>query len=200
MRVKALERIGHLYPQVELPNELGGGQATVVAWIWARTVHSPDPAFAHVEVPLASSFLLTSMKEAYVVPVVAGDTYRFEVRNEKIADLEKVKAGTKAGRGSNFVCVVSGAAITGDYIKAEGQAGRMGARLMAIVAEGKNGRFFLSPSKAHEAIAISEKPLCLPVTCQRTGGTCVPYGLRTWADIFTDRQIVALDTFAGLVA
>lgn len=205
MRVKALERIGHLYPQVDLPNELGGGQATVVAWIWARTVHSPDPAFAHVEVPLASSFLLTPMKgkEAYVVPVVAGDTYRFEVRNEKIADLEKVKAGTKAGRGSNFVCVVSGAAITGDYIKAEGQAGRMGARLMAIVAEGKNGRFFLSPSKAHETIAVSEKPTWMPagnVPERLTGGTCVPYGLRTWADIFTDRQIVALDTFAGLVA
>ena len=205
MREKAWERIGHLYPQVDLPKEQGGGKATVVAWLWARTVHSPDPAFSHVQVPLASSFLLTPMKgkEAYIETVVTGDTYHFEVRNAKIADLEKVKAGTKAGRGSNFVCIVSGAAITGDYIKAEGQAGRMGARLMAIVAEGKNGRFFLSPSPDHEAIAASASPTWKPsgnVPERLTGGTCVPYGLRTWADIFTDRQILALDAFSGLVS
>ena len=62
MREKAWERIGHLYPQVDLPPEYGSGKATVIAWIWARTVPSPDPAFADVHVPITSSFLLSSKR------------------------------------------------------------------------------------------------------------------------------------------
>ena len=72
MREKAWERIGHLYPQVDLPKEYGGGKGTVIAWIWSRTVPSPDPAFADVQVPIASSFVLSTKagKEAWVEPIV----------------------------------------------------------------------------------------------------------------------------------
>lgn len=213
MRAEAEKRIGHLYPQVEITAEMvkerpdlapyAGQKLTVIAWLWARTVKSPNPAFSHAEVPLASTFILSSKagKEAYVQPVVEGDRYRFTVKVGKPP--ESAKNGTKAaGRGANFNCVLSGAPIGGDYIKAEGQAGRMGARLMAIVAEGKRGRVYLAPTQEHEAAAQQAHPEWKPsgnVPARLTGGTCVPYGMTEWGDLFTPRQLVALTTFSDLV-
>ena len=150
MRAEAAKRIGHLYPQIEITTDvvkdrpdlkpLLGQKLTVIAWLWARTVKSPNPAFSHVDVPLASTFVLSSKvgKQAYVLPVVAGDSYRFEVRTGTPS--ESAKNGTKAeGRGANFLCLLSGTPIGGDYIKTEGKAGRVGARLMAVVASGAEG-------------------------------------------------------------
>lgn len=213
MRAEAEKRIGHLYPKIEVTagmvverpdlKPLLGQKLTVIAWLWARTVKSPNPAFSHAEVPLASTFVLSSKagKEAYVEPVVEGDGYRFTVKVG--APTEAAKAGTKAaGRGANFQCVLSGSPIGGDYIKAEGQAGRMGARLMAIVAEGVRGRVYIAPTEEHEEIAQQAHPNWKPsgdVPARLTGGTCVPYGLKEWGDLFTPRQLVALTTFSDLV-
>jgi putative DNA methylase len=214
MRDEAEKRIGHLYPKVEVTAEMAadrpdlkpyvGKKLTVIAWLWARTVKSPNPAFAHVDVPLASTFMLSTKagKEAYVQPVIEGDCYRFTVKVGKPKNAEATQAGTKLGRGSNFKCLLSGTPISGDYIKEEGQAGRMAARLMAIVAEGERGRVYLSPTADMEAIAQKAKPDWKPsgdVPVRLTGGTCVPYGLKEWGDLFTPRQLVALTTFADLV-
>jgi putative DNA methylase len=211
MREEAFKRIGHLYPKVDIttgkpvPNDYGNqaNNATVIAWIWARTVKSPNPAFSHVDVPLASTFILSSKagKESYVELIIEGDSYRFEVRNGKPP--ESAKNGTKAaGRGSNFLCLFSGAPISGDYIKAEGQAGRMGVRLMAVVAEGARSRVYLAPTTEMAATAQQMTPEWKPsgdVPARLTGGTCVPYGMKTWGDLFTLRQLVALTTFSDLV-
>jgi len=214
MRDEAEKRIGHLYPKVKITPELvrerpdlkkyEGRELTVIAWLWARTVKSPNPAFAHVDVPLASTFMLSTKKgkEAYVEPIIEGDSYRFTVKVGKPKDPEAAKNGTKLGRGANFRCVMSGAPISGDYIKAEGRAGRMGARMMAIVAEGDRERVYLPPTPEMEEIARSARPEWRPegdVPARLTGGTCVPYGLTTWGDLFTDRQLVALTTFSDLV-
>ena len=149
MRDEAEKRIGHLYPEVEVTAEMAkerpdlkpfvGRKLTVIAWLWARTVKSPNPAFAKVDVPLASTFMLSTKpgKEAYIEPVIEGGGYRFTVKMGKPKDAEMAKNGTKLARGANFRCLMSGAPISGDYIKAEGKAGRMGARMMAIVAEGR---------------------------------------------------------------
>jgi putative DNA methylase len=111
--------------------------------------------------------------------------------------------GTKAaGRGANFRCVISDTPISGDYIKAEGQAGRLGTRLMTIVAEGARGRVYLAPRPEDEALARSAVPSWQPtgeVPARLTGGTCVPYGLRQWGNLFTQRQLVSLNTFADLL-
>ncbi len=213
MRAEAEKRIGHLYPPVEITAEMArerpdlkplvGQKLTVIAWLWARTVKSPNPAFSHVDVPLASTFILSSKegKESYVHPVVEGDRYRFTVKVG--TPTEEAERGTKApGRGANFRCIVSDAVVDGNYIKAEGQAGRMGAKLMAIVAEGVRGRIYLSPTTEIEALARSAIPTWKPsgeVPARLTGGTCVPYGLREWGDLFTPRQLVALTTFSDLV-
>ncbi len=151
MRDEAEKRIGHLYPKVEVTAEMAkerpdlkplvGQKLTVIAWLWARTVKSPNPAFAHVDVPLAATFILGTKpgKEAYVEPVIEGEGYRFTVKGGKPKNALATKNGTKLAQ-ANFVCLMSGAPIAGDYIKVEGKAGRIGVRMMAIVAEGDRGR------------------------------------------------------------
>lgn len=204
---KARERIGHLYPQVDLPKDLGGGKATVVAWIWARTVPSPDPAFSDVQVPIASSFLLgiKTGKEAWIEPLVDRHpktiTYRIRHGGTK-AEIAAAKEGTKAGRGANFRCLMSDTAITPEYVKRMGRDGKMGQTLIAIVAEGNRSRAYVAPSKDHEQVALSAKPGWKPETSlpndPRNFWT-VDYGLTTFGDLFTDRQLVALNTFSELV-
>lgn len=149
MRDEAEKRIGHLYPKVEVTADLVrerpdlknylGQKLTVIAWLWARTVKSPNPAFANVDVPLASTFTLGTKpgKESYVEPVIEDGGYRFTVKVGKPKGAEAAKNGTKMSRGANFKCLMSGAPIAGEYIKGEGMAGRLGTRLMASVAEGE---------------------------------------------------------------
>ena len=177
----------------------------MIAWLWARTVKSPNPAFAQVDVPLASTFMLSTKagKEAYVEPVIEDGGYRFTVKVGKPKDAEAAKNGTKLARGANFRCLMSGAPIACDYIKAEGKAGRMGARLMAIVAEGERGRVYLAPTPEHGGDRAQGEAGVEAGgrDCPRTRATSRPriYGLTTCGDLFTARQLVALTTFSDLV-
>ena len=206
MREKAWERIGHLYPQVDLPKEYGGGKATVIAWIWARTVPSPDPAFSDVQVPIASSFLLSAKagKEAWVEPIIdkQAKTIAYRIRHGGTkAEITAAKEGTKAGRGANFRCLMSDTAITPDYVKSNGRAGKMGQTLIAIVAEGNRSRAYVAPTETHQTLALSAKPEWKPETSlpndPRNFWT-VDYGLTTFGDLFTDRQLAALNTLSDL--
>lgn len=214
MRKEAKKRISHLYPPVEITADMArerpdlktlvGKKLTVIAWLWARTVKSPNPVFSHVDVPLVSTFILSTKegKEAYVQPIVESDNYKFTVKVGKPPP--GAEDGTKApGRGANFRCILSNSPISGDYIKTEGQAGRIGSRLMAIVAEGQRGRIYLSPITEIETVANNTDPTWKPggeVPARLTGGTCVPYGLKEWGNLFTSRQLVALTTFSDLVS
>ena len=192
-----------------------GQELTVIAWLWARTVKSPNPAFANVDVPLASTFMLSTKagKEAYVEPIITpsplagegGDGgelgYRFTVKVGKPKDTEAAKKGTKLAR-ANFVCLMSGAPIAGDYIMAEGKAGRLSSRLMAIVTEGERGRVYLAPTPETQAIALMAHPTWKPEVefFQKALGFRIGnYGMTRWSDLFTPRQLVALTTFADLV-
>ncbi len=215
MRDEAEKRIGHLYPMVEITAEMVeerpdlkqylGQKLTVIACIWARTVKSPNPAFAHVDVPLASTFMLSTKpgKEAYVLPVVEGGSYRFTVKVGKPKDVEGSKKGTKSGgSGSSFLCLMSGTPMSFEYLRLEAKAGRMDARLMAIVAEGERGRVYLPPTLEMESIALSAKPMDVPETElpeKALGFRVQEYGMTHWRDLFTSRQLVALTTFSDLV-
>jgi putative DNA methylase len=208
MRDEAEKRIGHLYPKARLPD---GREATVIAWLWARTVRSPDPRAKGAMVPLVSSFLLSTKegKKAWVEPVidpVAPDGWCFEVRTGALAkeDEERLKKGTKTARGTNFACVLSGVAISPDHIRAEGSAGRLGTRLMAIVAEGTRGRIYLAPTQEQEARAAEARPgdtSGIEVEMPENPRWFSPpgYGMKRYVDIFTPRQLVALTTFSDLV-
>ncbi len=213
MRDEAEKRIGHLYPPVEITPEMArerpdlkplvGRKLTVIAWLWARTVKSPNPAFRQVDVPLASTFILSSKdgKEAYVQPVIEDGNYRFTVKIGQPP--EAAKNGTTAGKRAAFRCLMSDVPISYDYIREEGKSARIGARLMAIVAEGDRSRVYLDPVSAHETAARKCKPDWAPdnaLPMNPRDFKTPNYGLMTFGDLFTHRQLVALTTFSDLVS
>jgi putative DNA methylase len=213
MRTEAKKRIGHLYPKIEVTAKmvaerpdlkpLLGQKLTVIAWLWARTVKSPNPAFSHAEVPLASTFVLSSKdgKEVYVEPTVDGDTYQFSVRMG--TPPTSAAGGTTAGKRAAFICLLSKSPIDYNHIRAEGKAGRIGLRLMAIVAEGVRGRVYLSPTVEHIEIAGSAHPTWSPemeLPNNPRDFKTPNYGLTKFGDLFTPRQLVALTTLSELVA
>jgi putative DNA methylase len=201
MRDEAARRIGHLYPKVRLTTEQGGGEATVIAWIWARTVTCPNPA-CRAQMPLVRSFALSTKpgRQAWVVPAVdrAAKTVSFEVHTGPGTPPDP----PKIGRGAMFRCLVCEQVAPDEHIKAEGRAKRMNAQLMAIIAEGVRGRLFVGPNKDHVHTAESARPEWGPE--QEIGNDpralwTVNYGLTRFRDLFTPRQLVALTTFSDLV-
>lgn len=214
IREEAKKRIGHLYPDVEITAEMAqnrpdlkqyvGKKLKVITYLWTRTVKSPNPQFSHVDVPLSSSFIISKKagKEVYVLPVIENNSYHFEVKMGKAPkDLEN---GTKAGgRGSCFSCLMSSMPIDGDYIKSESIAGRMGIKLMAIVCEGLRGRVYISPEKNQESLVTNIEPSWKPLQEMNRKSTDLVsgrgYGFFTWGDLFTNRQLAALNTFADLI-
>ena len=211
IRDEAERRIGNFYPMVKITADMAryrpdleryiGRELTVIAWLWVRTIKSPNPAFAEVDVPLASTFVLSAKKdkEAFVEPVVSDYGYQFVVKRG--TPPSSARSGTKLPR-ANFRCVMSGVAIPNDYVKEEGIAGRMGARMMAVVAEGDNERVFLDPQKGHETVAHEATPSWRPSATlpQRSRDfTPTSYGLTNLNDLFTERQTTALSTISDLV-
>lgn len=196
MRDEAFRRIGHLYPKVKVPEEQGGGEATVIAWIWARTVRCPNPACGH-ETILVRSFDLSKKKgkEWHVEPICENGEIRFEVK-PGVSERE----GTKAGSG--FTCIHCGEPFKTAYVMEESKAGRMGSRLMAVVAEGNHGRSYFAPDVQQVSASIVPQPEDIPsgkLAPKFTGGSCVPYGLDEFWKLFTNRQLTALTTFSELV-
>jgi putative DNA methylase len=206
MRDEAEKRIGHLYPKVTLP---GGSVATVIAWIWARTVTCPNPACG-IEMPLVRSWWLGKKKgkEAYVVPSVVDDPthpsglrVNFKIGHDKALAPTGENDGTVSGR-TGAVCVACDALVPVSHIRDEFKAGRGGAALMAVVAEGKRQRTYCPPNEVHIEAAQVEKP------ADTVDGTIADnprwfsppaYGLTAFSDLFTGRQLTALTTFSNLV-
>ena len=215
MRDEAEKRIGQLYPKVEVTAKMAkerpdleryvGRKLTVIAWLWARTVKSPNPAFRDVDVPLATTFVVCRKKgrEAFVEPVIENGSYRFVVRTGTSSKYHAASKGTKE-RGANFRCVMSGGPISGTYIKDEGKAGRMGVRLMAIVAEGLAGRVYLNPSSHHEDVARKTTTPRWQPAVPISGSTQYigvrPYGMDSFDLLFTPRQTGALNELCDLVS
>lgn len=219
MRDEAEARIGHLYPKVKVTKGMAterkelkpyvGEELTVMAWIWARTVASPDPKMRGEHVPLANSYVLGSQgnNQAIIVPEANVDRgrYRFTVKGQGISqsELRKAQSGTKAAHGANFTCLLSGTPISSNYIKTEANAGRMGMRLMAAIAEGRRSRVYVCPNNEMEEAANAAEPSWRPTSdiCGTTQYLGIkPYGISRFDELFVDRQLVAMTTFSELVA
>ncbi|MCL8207107.1 MAG: DUF1156 domain-containing protein [Actinomycetia bacterium] len=196
MREEAARRIGHLYP----PGPQG---ETVIAWLWARTVRCPNPACG-IAMPLVRTFQLSTRKghEAWVEPVVdrAARRVRFRVHMRVPPDLPHIRRGTKvAARGAKFQCVACGTLVDDAYVQAEGRAGRLGNQMLATVMEGPRGRLYGDPVDS-PAIAVQDVSwLEAELADDPRNVWCKLYGLKTFADLFTPRQLVALTTFSDLV-
>jgi putative DNA methylase len=219
VRERTIKSIGHLYPKVRLSKDQGGGESNVIAWIWARTVASPNPAMQGKYVPLMSTYWLSSKsgKQFWLEPILdpkIPDGWRFTVRtgaatNEQTA---KNKLGTRLGKAQDFFCLLSKEPISRDYIQAEGKEQRLRQALVAIVAERKGGKLYLDVTSAHvgtaadaaEATAIETARSTflsgtLPDRASITGGVCSAYGLNTWGHLFTARQLSALLSYSDQV-
>lgn len=196
MKEEAAQRIGHLYPKVKVPAEQGGGEATVIAWLWARTVKCPNPACGN-EAILVRSFDLSKKKgkEWHVEPVREDGEVRFVVAPGKAT-----QDGTVNRRGAT--CVHCGAPIAFDHIREESREGRMGAKLMAIVAEGQRGRIYIAPDEVQIAAADVPMPDDYPqgkLAYYPGHLNTNVYGLDEFWKLFTNRQLTALTTFSALV-
>lgn len=205
IRARAQEKIGHLYPKVRLPKEHGGGEANVIAWLWARTVASQDPAARGAHVPLITSYWLgnNGAKSSWLEPVVdrAAGTYRFEVKTGTPTDKAAVRAGTKMGRRS-FRCLLSGEPLEYNYTRAQAKEQKLGCVLIGIVAEAKRGRVYLPADAEHERLGRTNiatwKPEETVTTPCHDVDRLPMYGMPTWGDAFTPRQLTGLTTIADL--
>ena len=230
MRDEAEARIGHLYPKVTVTKAMGaqredlkphvGKELTVIAWLWARTVASPDPMMRGAHVPLVSSFMLSTKtgKQAWAEvrrDATSKDGWRFVVMTGELStgEEEKKKIGTRVGRAQDFLCCLTKTPIQRTLIQAEGKADRLGKRLMAIVVADSRGRLYITPIERDEQVAnaadygelVSNARASFlsgttPTRAMITGGVCSAYGLKTWGHLFTARQLVALTTLSALVA
>jgi len=195
LKEKAFEKIGHLYPKVKIPDT--GKEATVIAWKWARTVKCPNPACG-CDMPLTNSFWLSKKKdkEVWLMPVVENGKVRFEVKHGK----ENAPEGTVSRAGAR--CVVCGASVPMAHVREEAQAGRMGSQMMAIVAEGENGRIYLNANEEHIKISQVDRPEDYPdgELAHDPRNLWTPnYGLTHFADLFTNRQLTTLTIFSNLI-
>lgn len=193
MLQEALSRIGNLYPTV---TDEHGQELTVIAWIWARTVTCPNPACG-CEMPLVRSFQLSKArgKGAYVQPIIDNGEITYEVRQGQGAP-----DGTVNRRGAK--CLSCGTPVGFPYIREEGRQGRMGHRLIAIVADGNPGRVYLSPHEAHVQAAAVDQPEDYPdaaIPFNPRDFKTPNYGLDRFSHLFTARQMTALVTLARLV-
>ena len=198
LRDEAEKRIGHLYPKITAP---GGTEHTVIAWKWARTVISPNPANP-IETPLVNSWWLSKKKgkEAWVKATVVDGQVQYEVQHNADGP-KKGEDGTRVGRGG--ISLADGTPISADYIKEQGVQRGLGSHLIAIVAEDKKGRLYLSPNAEHMAASLVKAPDDVPrqeLPYDPRNIWTPAYGLTNFSDLFTNRQLVALTTLSDLVS
>ena len=194
LKKKALDKIGDLYPKIFSPEH--NKDLTVIAWLWARTVPCSNPACNH-HMPLVHSFKLSTKQNVFVQPIVDGDKIRFEIRQGN----DNIPEGTVNRNGAH--CLFCGADVPLAHVRAEAKAGKMNAQLMAIVAEGANGRVYLPPDPEHEFIADIPKPDDYPggnLPNKALGFSVQNYGFDEWHKLFTNRQLTVLMTFSDLIA
>jgi len=212
---RARKKIGHLYPPVKVTEEMAaehphlkpyvGKELPVIAWIWARTVPSPNPAARGAHVPLMSTFWLSSKKgsEAWLEPVVdrARHAWRFHVRTGAPKDREAVKGGTKQA-GSGFKCLLTGEPISFEYIRGQASQGRMGVALVAVISETQRGRIYLPATPEQVSTASIPKPSGFPETDlpeNALGFRIQNYGVKKHWQMFPPRQLTAMVTLSDLI-
>jgi len=203
---EAQHRLGRLYPKADLPS---GSKATVIAWIWARTVRCPNPA-CKISIPLARNWWLSKKKnkEVFIRPTIeadavdpSGQRVHFEIVHGKAKATQDTDDGTVSGR-TGAVCVACKTAVPVAYLRTEGQSGRLGQVLVATVVEGNRERIYLPPTEEHAAAAQVQRPadsISGEIADNPRWFSPPIYGMKEFADLFTNRQLTSLTAFSDLV-
>ncbi len=196
MREEAYKRIGHLYPKVTLPD---GTDATVVAWLWARTVPCNNPACG-IEMPLMRTFQISKKKsnEHWIKPIIDREsrTLSFAIQTHD----EGVPENGTVNRNGAF-CIACGTVVKLSYVREQGKAGNLSEIMAAVVAEGDRRKLYLSPTKEHHQTALSAKPKWRPEQAIKNTQkiSSLGYGTTHWHQLFTERQLTALNIFSELL-
>ncbi len=197
MRDEAYKRIGHLYPKAKLQH---GSEATVIAWLWARTVPCPNPACG-MRMPLMRTFQLSkkSGNEHWTRPVVDREAkaIRFVVQDH---DDGVPSDGTVSRKGA--VCLACQTAAPLAYVRERGRAGELREQMIGIVAEGNRKRVFLSPDDAHVRASLEARPRWRPSGSLPAKARSISpqiYGLTEWHQLFTVRQLSGLTTLSEIL-
>ncbi|WP_174502311.1 DUF1156 domain-containing protein [Acidiphilium sp. C61] len=204
IRERAVERIGHLYPKIGLPKDFGGGEANVIAWIWVRTVASPNPAVRGKHVPLCSTYWLSNKKgaEVWLEPVIENEGWRFEIRRGQPKDRTGITKGLKAGRAT-FECLLTRDIIGNRYINEQAEEHKIEYRLVAIIGEGRRGRIYLPATQAHVDVSQVEPPediLIEPASGTFAGNAVgLPYGFDQFRRYYTNRQLLGLSCLCNII-
>ena len=196
MRDEAYRRIGHLYPKVSLPS---GGEATVIAWIWARTIPCPNPACG-IAMPLLSSFQLSkvSSNQYWTRPIInkKDKSISFVVQNH---DGNVPKQGTVNRNGAT--CIVCDTTIPLSYVREQSKTGNMSEQMIAIVTKKDHKKLLLSPTFEHIQAAQNAVPHWKPVGKlpeKALGFRVGAYGFTEWGELFTNRQLTTLTILIDL--
>lgn len=203
LRNAAFEKIGKYFPTIDLSSENGSRNTKIIAWLWARTVMCPNPG-CQGEIPLISSFVLSSKKgkEAYLVPEIKDSELKFSIAPEFNSDRLVAKEGFKRGVSGTFECPHCNNVTTRDYIAQEGKEGRIGRVLTSVVCEGARGRFFLPPEKSppfNYTVDFDTSFLEANFSQNPRDLWCRNFGLNKPRDLFTDRQLLGLNTYTNLI-
>ena len=197
MREEAFKRIGHLYPKVKLPD---GSDATVIAWLWARTIPCPNPACG-VQMPLLKTFQLSQKKnnKHWTRPIID-----YEAKCVSFV-VQKHSGGVPEGGTvdrNGAICIACNNAVPLSYVRDQAKAGNIGEQMTAIIAEGDPGRIYVSPPDAHIHAALSAKPawkLTGNLPDRALGFRVQRYGFTQWHQLFTQRQLLTMTTFSDLL-
>lgn len=196
MEKQAQKQIGMFYPTIKVPKEQGGGEATIIAWIWARTVKCPNPACG-CDMPLIRSFDIGKKKgrERHIELIISGKGIKYVIREGKSS-----RPGTINRAGAK--CVVCNEPVKFPYIRQEGKDKRFGYKLAAIVALGQRGRIYLDPTD--DQVQAASSATCNEVLDGQLGyypGYINPvgYGITDFTDLYTNRQLTAVSTFCNLI-
>jgi putative DNA methylase len=195
VRSKALERISGIYPTVKSSS---GIENQPIVWIWARTVRCPNPA-CQIIMPLVRTFWLSNKNNhvSWIKTSIKEKVVHFEISHDKSGPpLE----GTVSKTGA--VCIACATAVPLTYIRNEGREKRMRTSLMAVIADLETGRSYLSPDQEQTQAAQIMRPdniLETELPERALGFRVQAYGMTQHRDLFTDRQLFAMNTLSNLV-
>lgn len=193
---------------------------SVVAYLWARTTACAN---CGAEIPLLKTRWLCK-KTSPVKRVLLTMTERADGRGVDFgveADVPEgtgsaaqrrqhdqvLGAGTMSASGAE--CPTCQAVTRMAELRAHGRAGRLGARMTAVVVDGQAGKEYRLPTERDiDAATVSQKQLAAlysdvpfgipndPTAAEDALGMRVArYGFDSWDKLFTRRQLLALGTF-----